>query len=112
MQDLCRSNKWYCRRQENRENSGDRRRVGHLLSRGKDRNEVEGGGREAPPDRSAGLWKNLLGRNLCRTRNADVDHASSRARLAPRGGPHRGRNPHQRSIVSAVRQIVTFSLFL
>src|SRR5713226_5140386 len=117
MQNVWRSGERYCRRQEIRENSGTRRRPagGHLLASGKNRDEVERRRSKASPHRGQKFWKNLFGRDLCLSWNENPDDAPPRTRLAPRGGPHSGRNRHQRTAAAASglsRSLAVGSIFL
>src|SRR5260370_20759745 len=112
MQNLQRFDKKYCRRQEIRENSGTRRRPagGHLLASGKNRDQAEGRRCQAARDRGQEFWKNLLGRNLHRPGNDNLDDASPRTWLTARGGTDRGRDPHQRICLPIVRSLLCFFL--
>src|SRR5216684_2695491 len=114
MQNVWRSDKRYCSRQEIRENGGTRRRPqgGHLLSSGKNRDETEGRRSEAPPHRSAQFWKNLLGRSPCLPWNQDPDNAPPRTRLTPCCGHHSGRNKRQRPTFTSLRRVISLSLVL
>src|SRR5260370_30045670 len=87
---------------KSRENGAPRREAagGHLLARGKNRNEAERRRSKAASHRGQKFWKNLLGRSFFLSWNQNPDDAAPRTRLAPRGGHYGGRDWHQRTAAS------------